>query len=172
MRMGWLSARWGSGVLALGCLVLIGLLVRLSGTCDRQAAEQASRFTNLYTKAKALEKTAAECRQRADSLSRHIAGLSPHAIHPLVVHRLRKRGLHDPVTDLVDDLASHPELIPIEGVLGGRMAFQDVDRIRVMSESWVYAPFSDGHISGEAIYAYQVAEDGDISWRLVAFRGP
>jgi hypothetical protein len=169
--MRWLSARWISGVLALGCLVLVGLLVRLSETCDQQASRQDTRYTRLYTQAKAVEKAAAACRQRVDSLSRHIAGLSPHPIDPLYVNRLRKRGLQDPVTDLVDDLASHPELIPIEGVLGGRMAFQDVDRIRVMSEAWVHAPFSDGHIGGEAIYAYQVTEDGDISWRLVAFRG-
>jgi hypothetical protein len=93
--------------------------------------------------------------------------IAPSPIHPFYIERLRKRGLDEPVEDLIADLQRHPELIPYAGVHGSRMVFIDKDRIRVLSGSWVYAPFEDGHISGEGIFEYEVAVGGDITWRVV-----
>ena len=50
------------------------------------------------------------------------------------------------------------------------MGFGDKDRIRVLSDAWVYAPFEDGHIAGEAILEYAVTNSGQISWRVVRSR--
>ena len=105
-----------------------------------------------------------------DSLNARLEGLVPSPIHKIYIDRLRERGLQKPVEDLIADLGRHPEVIPYPGISGGRMRFTDLDRVRVLSDSWVYAPFDDGHVDGEAIFGYRVAPDGKISWRIVASR--
>lgn len=81
--------------------------------------------------------------------------------------RLRDLGLADPVTDLKADLTSHPEIIPYEGVLGGRMAFYDKDAIVFLPGSYVYAPADDGHYEVHALLRYEVSPGGKIRWRLL-----
>ena len=161
--MNRIPGRAVSAVLAVGLVLLVGLLFRKSAECDRQA----ERITTLYGQAKALEQAAAESKHRADSLSVRISYLALHPISRFDISQLRERGLEEPVADLISDLQRHPELIPYPGVLGGRMGFNDVARMRVLSGSWVYADFDDGHVSGEAILEYQVAAGGRISWRVL-----
>jgi hypothetical protein len=70
------------------------------------------------------------------------------------------------VNNLRDDLVNHPELIPYDAVLGGRMFF-DRSRICLLSLSWVYAAFEDGHIAGRCLLEYDIAPGGKITWRLI-----
>jgi hypothetical protein len=153
-------------VLAVGLLVLAGLLYRESAECDRQAA----RIDTLYGQAKALEQAAASSKHRADSLSSRISALALHPIHSGHIAWLRGRGLEEPIADLIRDLQSHPEIIPHRGTHGERMGFYDMNRIRVLSDSWVYAPFDDGHIVGEGVFEYRVTKGGSISWRVLDSR--
>ena len=81
--------------------------------------------------------------------------------------RLKKMGLRDPVSDLRRDLLAHPELIPYEGVLGGRMAFLEYSVI-LLSTRWAFAEFEDGHIQGRCLLTYEVAPDGRISWKVLS----
>jgi len=80
---------------------------------------------------------------------------------------LQKKGLQDPVNDLVSDLQQHPELIPHGGVLGGTMGFGFPDKIHVLTDRWVLAYFEDGHIAGWMLLEYQVARGGRITWRVI-----
>ena len=82
------------------------------------------------------------------------------------IQRLREKGLEDPVNNLRDDLMSHPELIPYEGVLGGTMGFFR-SRIALLSLRWVYAEFEDGHIGGRCLLEYDVAPGGKITWSVI-----
>ena len=81
--------------------------------------------------------------------------------------RLRELGLSDPVADLKADLTSHPEIIPYEGALGGRMAFYDKDAIVFLPGGYVYAPADDGHYEVHALLRYEVSPGGKIRWRLI-----
>jgi hypothetical protein len=79
---------------------------------------------------------------------------------------LIKKGLRDPVNDLVQDLMKHNELIPCEGVLGGTPGFYDPDGIAVLSKDHVIADFDDGHVKGTIELAFAVS-NGTISWRVI-----
>ena len=156
----------GMGALAVVVFLLAGQLYRKSQECDRQRA----RIETLYTQAKTLQRATTRGKQQADSLRVRLTRLAPSPIHPLDIGYLRKRGLENPIEDLVANLQQHAEIIPHPGVSGGRMGFYDADRIRVLSDSWVYAPFDDGHVGGEALLEYEVAPGGSITWRVLESR--
>jgi hypothetical protein len=82
---------------------------------------------------------------------------------------LKARGLADPVEDLRRDLLRRHDLIPYEGVLGGRMRFVP-SGIAVLSPEWVYARFEDGHVGGSCLLAFEVLRSGEIVWRRLAAR--
>jgi hypothetical protein len=80
---------------------------------------------------------------------------------------LQTKGLDDPVNELRDDLAAHTELIPYEGVRGGKMRFVR-HTIAILSTRWVYAEFEDGHVSGDCLLEYDVGGDGTITWKMIS----
>jgi len=82
---------------------------------------------------------------------------------------LKARGLANPVKDLREDLMRRRDLIPYEGVLGGRMQFVPTG-IAVLSPEWVYARFEDGHIGGSCLFAFDILPGGEIVWRRLAAR--
>jgi len=68
------------------------------------------------------------------------------------------------------DLMDREDLIPFEGRLGGTMDFYTADAIEVLSDSWVYAQFDDGHVQGGMLLEYSVGADGEINWRVIEAR--
>lgn len=80
---------------------------------------------------------------------------------------LKRKGLSQPMAQLLEDLEKHPPRIPQRGVLGGTMGFHDADDIRFLGDGWVFAGFDDGHILGKALLRYEVKDGGKISWKLV-----
>jgi len=155
-----------SGLVMAALLAIVAVLalqlVRKSAECRQLAA----RIESEASPARTGEHETLDGGRRLDSLS----GRAPHPIHDLYVDALRERGLGDPIADLITDLQRHPELIPEAGVLGGRMGFYSTERIRVLSERWIYAPFDDGHIAGEAILEFDVDRSGKISWKVIEHR--
>ena len=90
-----------------------------------------------------------------------------HLIRRYQLEQLAALGLSDPISQIVDSLRAHPEVIPFDGILGGTMGFYYPDRIHVLSPSWVYAEFDDGHISGRGVFAYSVQADTSFLWTVV-----
>jgi hypothetical protein len=82
---------------------------------------------------------------------------------------LKARGLADPARMLRESLIRRTDLIPFEGVLGGRMQFVP-SGIAVLSPEWVYARFEDGHVGGSCLLAYDILPRGEIVWRRLAAR--
>ncbi len=80
---------------------------------------------------------------------------------------LVEHGLEDPVTQIREDLASRPELIPFESKLGGTMGFYHPEDIVILSRRWVLARFEDGHVTGQIVLAYEVLPGGEIQWRVL-----
>ena len=86
------------------------------------------------------------------------------------IAQLKDLGLQDPVADLKADLTSRPEIIPYEGVLGGKMAFYDKDAMVFLPGRYVYAAGDDGHYEVHALLRYEVSQGGSIRWRLIDAR--
>jgi len=90
-------------------------------------------------------------------------------LSPDELSALRRAGLTDPVSQLRSDLEAHGSLIPMKGVLGGKMGFYDRDGVVLLPGGYVYAPAEDGHIMTHAILRYDVTA-GTIRWTLVDFK--
>jgi hypothetical protein len=80
---------------------------------------------------------------------------------------LRHAGLTDPVNQLRSDLESHGSLIPVKGVLGGKMGFYDRDGVVLLPGGYVYAPGEDGHNLVHTVLRYDVEPGGKIRWTLI-----
>jgi hypothetical protein len=84
---------------------------------------------------------------------------------------MKKKGLSDPIQDIISDLMKHNELIPYKGVLGGTMRFYEKE-IRILTNKWVLAYFEDGHIGGYLLLEYKISDSGKIDWkRIVSMEG-
>jgi len=83
------------------------------------------------------------------------------------IERLKRKGLQDPIKDIITDLMKYNELIPYEGTLGGTMGFYHEDNIHILSPKWVFASFEDGHTGGHMLLEYQVSNEGTISWKVI-----
>lgn len=86
--------------------------------------------------------------------------------NPDIVEGLKLRGFNGEVQEIVADLVKHNELIPYEGVLGGKMCFYSKEKVFVLSDKWVYAYFDDGHINGYMLLGYSI-NNGNISWEVI-----
>lgn len=84
---------------------------------------------------------------------------------PTIAIELKRKGLDGGPDQVVADLLKHNELIPYEGVLGGKMAFFK-DNTYVISDKWVLAYFEDGHMNGNMLLGYSV-KSGIISWKVI-----
>ena len=78
------------------------------------------------------------------------------------LEQLRQQGLKEPVADLVADLQTRTDLIPMPGVLGGTQAWRPSERW-VVGKSYVVAEFDDGHTGGTMLLKYSVT-NGRITW--------
>jgi len=83
------------------------------------------------------------------------------------IQYLKKKGLKNPVNDVIADLMKHNELIPYQGVLGGKMGFYSEKNIYVVSTKLIRASFDDGHTGGWMLLEYQVTNGNKISWKVL-----
>jgi len=77
--------------------------------------------------------------------------------------RLERMGIDD-YKIIEEDLLEKPELISIDGVLGGTMFFTDA---HLLNEKWVYATFEDGHIMGSGLYKFEIISANEIKWKEI-----
>jgi hypothetical protein len=91
-------------------------------------------------------------------------------LDPAELAALKKLGLSDPPTALRTDLATHHDILPQKGVLGGTMAFYDKEAMVLLPGRYVYAEGDDGHYLVHAILRYDVKPGGKITWNLIDSR--
>lgn len=84
------------------------------------------------------------------------------------LRQLANKGISEPVTLLRDSLRERPDLIPVEGVLGGTMNFYDREAIHVLNDQWIFATFEDGHIMGQIILGYDFDENNRLDFEVLA----
>lgn len=161
---GFRAALWGLGVAVLG----MGLA--LVATIDMFQRERAAGERMRMSTQPLMDSLRAQIGRSRGAGGPGVRSGTIEGISPDEIAALRGQGLADPVSDLKADLAKHPELIPAEGTLGGRMGFYDPGRIWILNGRWVYADFEDGHIGGTVLMEYRV-ENGRITWRWIATTG-
>lgn len=125
-----------------------------------ERAEERAREADARAKAAVERAQAAESRAAAPA----IRGVFLSADE---IAALKRRGLTDPVNQLKSDLEAHGSLIPVPGVLGGKMGFYDRKGVVLLPGGYAYAPGEDGHILVHALLRYDVAPGGRITWKLV-----
>ena len=89
-------------------------------------------------------------------------------LHSWDIEEMKRRGLKEPVKDIISDLMRHKELIPYKGSVGGTMNFYSEDQIRILTNKWVLAYFEDGHNGWYLLLEYEVTSDGKIKWKALA----
>jgi hypothetical protein len=89
-------------------------------------------------------------------------------LHSWDIEQMKRKGLKDPVKDIISDLRQHRELIPYKGSMGGTMNFYSESQIWILTKKWVLAYFEDGHNGGYLLLEYEVTKDGKIKWKTVA----
>ncbi|MFN2432799.1 MAG: hypothetical protein ABR599_08315 [Gemmatimonadota bacterium] len=167
-----MSSRAGAFALAAVCVVVAasaGLeAVRARKDAGRLRHELAAlRATTTEAERRGADPARDGARRQLPAASGSGAGGIPRGLLATATHlrRLREAGLPDPVAHLRADLQAHPELIPAEGTLGGRMGFYSPADIVLLNDRWVYAYFEDGHRAGSMLLAFDVQEGGEITWR-------
>lgn len=110
-----------------------------------------------------------ELKLRSDSMSElkntesYLAHLSDSLFDENDIRYFKRRGLNNPEKALLSDLYRQQELIPQEGVLGGKMR---IWHAVLLGRNWAIAYFEDGHIAGNMLLGYTV-NDGQIDWELL-----
>lgn len=107
-------------------------------------------------------------RQTSDSLLENLQLHQTEQDDPILFGR-DFRDIENPEEFISANLREQPELIPLEAVLGGSMAYR---RIEVLNEKWVMATYDDGHIQGQAIYQYRFASEDSLEFILRLYNHP
>ncbi|MEG9328801.1 hypothetical protein V6B16_12720 [Salinimicrobium catena] len=78
-------------------------------------------------------------------------------------------SIEDPKEMIKTALKKHPEIIPLDPVVGGSMQFREV---KVLTNDWVLGIYDDGHIQGKSIYRYKLQPNGRLDFEHVTSAEP
>ncbi|MFA6471642.1 MAG: hypothetical protein WCU00_06325 [Candidatus Latescibacterota bacterium] len=101
-------------------------------------------------------------RARIDDIIRSQPGLNGEEIEIL-----KKKGLRNPVEDIVNDLGGREDLMPFIGIFGARPSFYKDVRMYVLNSKWVYTVWDNGSAKAQQLFAYTVSDSGKITWKLI-----
>lgn len=155
-------------VLGMVLMVLLALAVGYSagraglGTLDQRLGAVTADNEALKERVEALQNQADALRAELDT-QREQGRYAP-PLETYMFDAIRRSGLEPEA--LLEDLRSHPEVIPESAVLGGTMGFY---RIGLLDDRWVYGSYEDGHIAGAAIFQWKPGASG-IVWTPVLVR--
>jgi len=144
-------------------VMLMGALLLKQGGYQSKLNRAQQREKRLTTEIGDLKRSLTQARQQKTE----IPSQSSSSLQRGDVEMLKEKGLRAPIQDIKADLMKHRELIPYEGVLGGKMGFYDENGIQILDSRWVLADFEDGHIAGRMLLEYQVSNEGQISWKVL-----
>lgn len=99
---------------------------------------------------------------RNEDIIRSRTGLRPNE-----VEAFKKLGLKNPEQDIIEDLGSREDLMPVKGIFGARPSFYKDVRMYVLNSKWAYATFDMGEKLGQRLYGYTVEEGGKITWKVI-----
>ncbi len=165
------NAQPGHG--ALAALALCAILAIVAAGCGGRGQETAAREKLLIARIDSLSEQARLTVGLRDSLQVAISNWEASAARGLSqpdLEYLKKRGLGDPVVELLDNLERHPEVFPVNVPPKPWVYRPDRERTIILSRDWVYVVLSDGHYEREALLEYEVEGPGQISWKCLTLK--
>jgi heme exporter protein D len=160
-RIIWISV--SIVILAIAILVISNYQTRLTTVNQRVADLEGSKTAWTQREAK-LTTEIADLKAQVEKDTELIKTFPTN--NPEIINSLKRQGFNGGVQEIIGDLLKHNELIPFEGVLGGKMGFYRKEQVFVISDKWVIAYFDDGHIEGNMLLSYSV-KNGNISWKVI-----
>ncbi|EHQ88640.1 hypothetical protein [Desulfosporosinus youngiae] len=98
--------------------VILAVLTLVLVNGEREKAAWGREEANLQGR---ISELTSELAARTERYTRQVVAFPGNNTN--IMNSLAEQGFEGGVQDIVDDLIKHPELIPYEGVLGGRMGF-------------------------------------------------
>jgi hypothetical protein len=141
------------------CAVIILLLSGCSGKAVRATFHENEQLQSDNEK---MKREIVILHARIDDIIRSQPGLTPGEIESL-----QRKGLKNPVEDLVNNLGSREDLMPFKGIFGARPSFYKDVRMYVLNSGWVYTFWDTGSAVGQQLFEYTVSDSGKISWKLI-----
>jgi len=162
----WEIYKFRSVLMGAAIAVLVILNIMNKGRIERLKADNAIVSQKLEQANGELAKIKSRA-QTSESITTSPPA-SPVELFSWDIKAMRKKGLKDPVNNIVSDLKQNGRLIPYKPTLGGKMNFYGSDKIWILTGRWVFAYFEDGHKGGYALLEYEVAPGGRIIWKILA----
>lgn len=72
-----------------------------------------------------------------------------------------------PPEKLIASLGGQEELIPFDGVLGGKKTYFVLEEAKILDPSYVFVPIEDGHMLGGMLLKYEFIDDKQVEWLVV-----
>ncbi|MFW5886258.1 MAG: hypothetical protein ACOCUL_00740 [Bacteroidota bacterium] len=145
--------------IAIVLLVIVFIIVFLLA---KQVEEKRSFAIQLEQKSQILEILSSTLQTKSDSLALVKDILHENKINlPLFFLDntdsliLQKKGIKKP-SEIINQLEKKTRLIPVKPRVGGKMHFTG---IFILNAYWVFAEFSDGHISGDVLFSFKKIND-------------
>jgi|SRR5699024_1525271 len=113
---------------------------------NKYLKEVTSEYNKLSLEVKTLKK-------EIDSLESVLATKKSPWFDDMESRELKEMGIDDPQQYIQEHLKEQATLIPIDGVLGGKMFFTQIE---VLGSKWLIASYEDGHIMGRSIFTYHI----------------
>lgn len=149
-------------LIAVVCLVLLGC--QKENVTARQSQEN-KEIENLVIQVQELQNEIKGLKE-SDNVEEATIVKEKNEFPALSQAELTNLGFNGTVDEIKEDLIKHEDIIPYEGVLGGKMHFLN-DEIIVLSHEWVFAPFDDGHTGGYLLLNFKI-EDGKVTqWKVL-----
>lgn len=143
-------------------LLTVIMLVLLFG-CNHKAekAELMSKVESLTAERDSLANLKNQLESKLDSIHKEANFWFDNELEG---KELSEMGIKNPEEFIKQSLMQKPQLIPIEGILGGQMKFM---HITPLGKECLIAYYEDGHTSGRAIYRYKL-NNGQLDFKLLA----
>ena len=143
-------------------LIFAGLFLFLAGCSGKAVKAVWQENERLLAENEKMNREIVILRARIEDLIKSQPGLTAEEREDL-----QKKGLKDPVEDLVNDLGSREELMPFKGIFGARPSFYKDVRMYVLNSRWVFTIWDSGNAIGQQLFEYSVSESGKISWKKI-----
>lgn len=143
-------------------LLALTLVILVFG-CNHKSekAELVSQIESLTTEKDSLVHIKNQLEIKIDSINRESNFWYQNEIQG---KQFLEMGIKNPREYITNSLLHKPELIPLKPIMGGQMKFLQVE---LLGKECLIAYYEDGHISGRAIYSYEL-KNGSLDFKLIA----
>ncbi|HET7361685.1 MAG TPA: hypothetical protein VFI78_07110, partial [Salinimicrobium sp.] len=144
-------------------------LIFIAGCDNNQRAERERELQKAVSTIDSLTAEVKEEKIKTDSLQSLLMEKEMFVKSDTVYFGPEFSEIPNPAETIKKALKARPELIPMESVLGGEMQFR---KITILSDSWLFAMYDDGHVQGKSLIEYKLQPDGELQFEILVSESP